>query len=257
MCLGRPEHHLNYTARLVWQFVKGCFDIVLLLLNANPYDFNSSSILDSSFTTCMQKRQSFLSKFSITQWIIDVQAVIWGVMHSFNHHQSLSLKCDWTMWALLTPLDRDQCSCTLLPFNSLSVSVLVESDFRLSICCLEWECTRLSDESDKNKMKLKGWKTCRVNFPPQPFEWCWKPERKTMSHHWIWLTAIQTETARIITLTATQTHIIHHKIYSPVWYKSWWLWNKKYPTGGLRRTHNKVTVQARNAENFKSTREVK
>lgn len=33
-----------------------------------------------------------------------------------------------------------------------------------------------------NKMKCKDVK-CGFNFPPQPFEWYWRPERKMMSNH--------------------------------------------------------------------------
>ena len=105
-------------------------------------------------------------------------------------------KCDWTMWAaLLTLLDRDQCSCTLLPFNSLSVSVLAESDRRLSICCLEWECALLSEHSGRDcskwnvKMQNEGFKYAKLTFLLHHLSdaegWrgrCWV----TIRHGWLW-----------------------------------------------------------------------
>lgn len=63
-----------------------------------------------------------------------------SLQHSQQQQQQpKSLRCDLT-WALLTPLERDRCSSTLLLFNSLSMSV---HDLRLSICCCGWECTFL------------------------------------------------------------------------------------------------------------------
>lgn len=55
------------------------------------------------------------------------------------------------MGALLTPLACDQCSCTLLLFSSCSVSALVECDLRLSICCLERECTEWACDYSQQK----------------------------------------------------------------------------------------------------------
>lgn len=46
--------------------------------------------------------------------------------------------CDCIMCALLTPLMRDQCCCTLHPFTSLSVCKSAECDLELSICCYKW-----------------------------------------------------------------------------------------------------------------------
>lgn len=105
-----------------------------------PWEYSTGS--GSSWCTCPQLACPAKERRRKRLWYT---GFLWSasseLFQHLNYHQSMSLKCGWTMWALLTLLDRDQCSCTLLPFNALCLSVLGENDFWVSICYLEWECT--------------------------------------------------------------------------------------------------------------------
>lgn len=74
----------DYTARIVYEFINRCFNIILLFSNVDSYDFNlSRTLFVFGFFVhrggMWKKQRIFFHKFSITQGVV----ILW-VWYSFN-----------------------------------------------------------------------------------------------------------------------------------------------------------------------------